>query len=72
MPLITISRGVGCGGMVVAQLVAEGLGVELFDDRKLQQEAIKMGIRPEELKEFAEKSPGFFDLMMSNKPEIYN
>ena len=71
MSLITISRGVGCGGMVIARLVAEELEVELFDDHKLQQEAIGMGIRPEEVKELEEKSPGFFDLLMSHKPEIY-
>ena len=71
MPLITISRGIGCGGMVIARLVAEELQVPLFDDRKLQQEAIGMGIRPEDVKELEEKSPGFFDHLMNHKPEIY-
>ncbi len=50
MPLITISRRIGCGGMVIAQLVAEGLKIELFDDHRLQQEAIRMGLQPEDLK----------------------
>ena len=71
MHLITISRGVGCGGMVIARLVAEELKVPLYDDHKLQQEAIGMGIRPDEVRELEEKSPGFFDLLMSHKPEIY-
>jgi cytidylate kinase len=71
MPLITISRGIGCGGMIIAQQVSKGLNVELFDDRRLQQEAVKMGIRPEELKGLDEKSPGFFDLVLSKRPEIY-
>ena len=53
MSLITISRGIGCGGMIIARLVAEGLRLELFDDRKLQEEAIKMGLRTEQIDEKA-------------------
>ena len=68
MPLITISRGIGCGGMIIARLVAEGLKLELFDDRRLQEEAIKMGLRPENIDENA---PGFLDRILSKKPEIY-
>lgn len=71
MPLITISRGVGCGGMVIAKIAADALAVELFDDHKLQQEAISMGIRPDEVKELKGKSPGFFDRLMSTKPQAY-
>jgi cytidylate kinase len=71
MPLITISRGIGCGGEDIAKLVADGLKVELFDDLKLQQEAMEMGIKPEELNDLDEKAPGFFDLVFSKKPEIY-
>jgi hypothetical protein len=61
MPLITISRGIGCGGMIVARLVSESLKVELSDDNKLHQEADKMGIRAEEVKGLDEKAPLFFD-----------
>jgi cytidylate kinase len=71
MPLITISRGIGCGGMIIAQQVSKGLNAELFDDLRLQQEAVKMGLRPEELKGLDEKAPGFFDLVLSKRPEIY-
>ena len=71
MPLITISRGIGCGGMVIARLVADGLNMELLDDHKLQQEAVKLGIRYDELKGMDKKAPGFFDLLFSKKPEIY-
>ena len=71
MPLITISRRIGCGGMVISRLVADGLKIELFDDHKLQQKAIEMGFRPEEFKELNEKAPGFLDRIFSRKPEIY-
>jgi cytidylate kinase len=40
MSLITISEGVGCGGLAIAKRVANELNVELYDDRRLEQEAI--------------------------------
>jgi len=71
MPLITISRGIGCGGALIARQVADGLTITLFDDEKLQTEAGKLGYRPDEIKEMDEKAPGFFDLMLSHKPLVY-
>ena len=71
MALITISRSIGCGGMIIARLVANGLKIELFDDHKLQQQAMEMGIRPEEFKELDEKAPGFLDRIFTRKPEMY-
>jgi cytidylate kinase len=71
MPLITISRGIGSGGMVVARLVSEDLKVELFDDNRLHQEAGKMGIRAEEVKGLDEKAPVFFDHLLRSRSEIY-
>ena len=56
MALITISRGIGCGGMIISRLVAEGLKLELYDDEKLQSEAIRMGIKPEAIKDMDEKA----------------
>jgi len=76
MPVITISRGVGCGAMAVARLVSEGLKVELFDDRRFQQEAIKMGLqlkelKAEELEDADRKAPGLFQRMLHRESEIY-
>ena len=71
MSLITIAGGLGSGGTKIAQLVADGLKLELYDDERLQQEAIKMGIRPEELRSMDEMAPGFFDQLWSSKPELY-
>jgi len=71
MALITITRSLGCGGRGIAELVAEGLKIELFDDKRLQEEAGKIGIRSDDLKGLDEKAPGFFDRIMSNKPEAY-
>jgi cytidylate kinase len=71
MSLITITRCIGCGGMSIAQSVANGLNVELYDDQKLQEEARKIGIQPEILKELDEKAPRFFNRLFSHKPEAY-
>lgn len=76
MPLITISQGIGCGGMTIAGLVAKSLKIDLFDDHRLQQEGIKMGLQPEELKaeEFRNldrKAPGLFGRMLHIRSEIY-
>lgn len=71
MPLITISRGIGCGGMVIARLVAEGLNLELFDDDRLEQEVLRMGIHKKGSEILAEKGPGFLDQIFSSRPGIY-
>jgi cytidylate kinase len=71
MPLITISRSIGCGGSIIAQLVADALKLELYDDQRLQEEAVSMGIRSEDLKSLDEKAPGLLDRILGKRPEIY-
>lgn len=71
MSLITITRNIGCGGTTIARLVADGLKLELYDDRRLQEEAIKMGISREVLKRLDEKAPGLFNRLLSHNLETY-
>jgi len=71
MSLITISHGIGSGGHRIAHMVADALKLELFDDLRLQQEASKLGISNDDIKGMNEKAPGFFDQVLSNKPEMY-
>jgi cytidylate kinase len=71
MLLITITRCMGCGGMTIARDVAEGLKLELYDDQRLQEEAVKIGIEPELVKDVDEKAPGLFSRLLSRKPEAY-
>jgi cytidylate kinase len=71
MSLITISRSAGSGGEEIARRVSETLNLELYDDSKLQQAAIDIGIPTEALKSLDEKAPGFFDRILSRKPEMY-
>ena len=71
MALITISRGIGCGGLTISRLVADGLKLELYDDEKLHNEAIRMGLKPEAVTEMDEKAPGFFDMILNKHPDVY-
>ncbi len=71
MSLITISESIGCGGKAIADLVAKELKLELYDDRRLEEEAIQLGVQPEALKDLDEKPPGIFSRIFSDKPQVY-
>lgn len=71
MALITISGGKGCGSERIAALVADAEKLDLYDDQRLQQEALKIGIQSEDLKGLDEKIPGFFDVLRGRRPELY-
>ena len=71
MALITLSQSMGSGGAPIARRVAEALNLELFDDQRLKQKAVEMGVCAADLKGLNEKAPGFFDRLLSQKPEVY-
>ena len=71
MALMTITTGIGCGGVTIAKRVADGLDLELYDDLKLQNEAVKMGISSEDLASLDEKAPGLLDRLFGQKPQTY-
>jgi len=71
MPLITISESIGSEGRTIAARVADELKVELYDDQRLEQEAIEIGIQPEVLKDLDEKAPGLFSRIFSTKSQHY-
>jgi len=71
MALITVSGGMGCGADKVARYVSEKAKVTLYDDQRLQTEAIERGLRSQDLKGFDEKAPGFFDSLRGYNPELY-
>lgn len=71
MVLITLSSNFGSKGEKIAQKVSQQLGVELFDDQKLQEQFVSMGISKKDLQKFNEKAPGFFDRLFTKKPAIY-
>lgn len=71
MSLITISYNTGTDGRRIALRVANDLNLELYDDQKIQEIVVALGIRTEDIKELNEKEPGFFDRLLSRKPDIY-
>ena len=60
MSLITITQNLGSGGMAIARQVAEGLNIELYDDERLQAEALEMNIRSDMFRNLDKKKPGLF------------
>ena len=71
MSLITITSGIGCGEIHIAKQVGEGLELELYDDQRLQEKAVEMGLSLEDLKGLDEKAPGLFNRLLRRKPEVY-
>jgi cytidylate kinase len=71
MPLITITTRFGSGDPDIATEVSDALGIKRYDDHELKKAAFKMGIRSEDLRSLDEKSPGFFERMISRRPELY-
>lgn len=71
MALITLSQSMGSADTGIAQSVAEKLNLELFDDQRIREKATQLGIQPDDLKGLDEKTPGFFDRLLSNRPQSY-
>jgi cytidylate kinase len=69
MALITISSPIGCREIEVATLVADGLGVGIYDDDRLIKIGEKMKLGVKNLKDMIE--PGFLDRLLSKKPQLY-
>jgi len=69
--LITITHTIGCDALEIARRVADGLQVEVYDDSRLREEALRMGLHSDQLRGFREKAPNWFERMVSDKPDIY-
>jgi cytidylate kinase len=71
MSLITISESIGCDGMKIAASVADELKLELYHDDRLEKEAVRLGIKPEVLRDLDEKAPGLLSRIFTDRPQIY-
>ncbi len=71
MALITISHNLGSRGPDVARLTAAAMDMALYDDRQMQGIALASGIHPDDLGGMDEKAPGFFDRILSRRPDVY-
>mgnify|MGYP001228425865 CR=1 FL=1 len=61
MPIITISRQMGSGGIPIAHRVAEALGYTLIDGEAIIEVADRYGLSAEALEQADEKPPHFVD-----------
>lgn len=61
MPIITISRGSGSGGLALAERLAHRLGYDLVGREEVVQQAASYGASEEKLGEAILKPPGFWD-----------
>jgi cytidylate kinase len=61
MPIITISRQMGSGGIPIAHKVAEKLGYTLVDGEAIMEAAAAYGLSAEAVEEADEKPPHFVD-----------
>jgi cytidylate kinase len=61
MPIVTISRGSGSGGLLLAERLAEELGYEILSREDIIREAAAFGAPEEKLQEALLSPPGFWD-----------
>ncbi len=61
MPIITISRGSGSGGRMLAEAVAEELGYEVVSREEIVHEAARFGASEENLYRALLRPPGLWD-----------
>lgn len=71
MSLITITQSLGSGETGLAGRVAAELKIELFDDAKLREKALEIGVHTDDLASLEEKVPGFFYNFFSTIPASY-
>ncbi len=71
MPLITITHNFGVDGKTVAQKVAQKIGVEVFDNQKLQSIIAKKTWAKSTAYDFDQRAPGFWDRLRSQEPQLY-
>lgn len=61
MPIITVSRGSGSGGRLLAETVAERLGYDVVSREEVVHEATRFGASEEDLQRALLKPPGLWD-----------
>jgi cytidylate kinase len=71
VPLITITDSIGTNGNTIAQIVAEKLGVGLFDDKRLQEIVNQTRTSASLEYRFDHQAPGFWDRLLSREPQLY-
>jgi len=71
MPLITITDSFGSNGIEIAKRVAEELGVEVFDDKRLQWMVSELEMPSGIGHDFDKHTPGFWERLLSRQPLVF-
>lgn len=71
MSLVTISSGIGCRSHEIARLLSKKLNLELFDDKRIQEEAEIINREKSDYKIIEEKAPALIERLMIINPESY-
>jgi len=69
--LVTITAGIGSEAYPVAREAAERLSIDLYDDERLREEFLAMGLSSGDLESLNEKAPGFFRRLLDLRPNAY-
>lgn len=71
MSLVTITYGIGCDGESIGNQVAEHLGIDFYNNDKLQHMALDLGLTTIDLQQYDEKAPGLLNRLLSSQPKSY-
>jgi len=71
MPLITITDSFGTNGNEIARIVAQDLGVGLFDDKRLQSIVKETEVSARTDYRFDQQAPGLWERIRSREPQVY-
>ena len=71
MSLVTITYNIGCDGESIGNQVAKHLGVDFYNNNRLQQMALDLGLTEIDLKEYDERAPGLLNRLLSSQPKSY-
>ena len=72
MSLITITTGIGCDGEEIAYRASAALGIPLYNDEKLREKFMAMGLSSENTASLNEKAPGFLSRILEFRPDSYH
>lgn len=64
MAVVTVGRQLGAGGETVGRMLAERLNYEYYDGRIVDQVASRLGVGPEVVQNYDEKTAGLLDRLL--------
>jgi cytidylate kinase len=71
MSLITISSNFGCNIHDISKKISNELKLDLYDEKRIHQEAMKLNVEKEDVNLLQEKAPSFMKRVLLINPEFY-